>query len=333
MTIEHDTLLRQWEMLRLIPRYPRVINAKMVTEFLQSEGYFVSKRTVERDLMELSSKFPLYVNESKKPYDWSWQKDAPSFDLPSLDFNESLMLVMAEKHLGQLLPVNTTEVLKPYFNAARAKLEVLAKSNKGWLDKVRTVLPQQPLISPQISREVQKSISEALLEDRQTLIQYKRRGSTEAQEMRIHPLGMVQRGGVIYLYVRIFDYSDTRILAMHRIQSAEKLQDSTVYPDNFDLDNDIEIGRFAFGNGEKIELKLLISQEAAEHLDESPLSVDQKIDSSENELLTLTAKVPNTPQLKWWILSMGENVTVLAPSELRKSIIQTLNTIQTAYSK
>ena len=52
-TKDNDTLLRQWHMLRMIPRYPLKITTKQLLDKLTRESYNVSKRTVERDLQTL----------------------------------------------------------------------------------------------------------------------------------------------------------------------------------------------------------------------------------------------------------------------------------------
>ena len=77
MPANHETLLRQWQMLRYIPRYPAKITATQLKAKLDSEDFNVTKRTVERDLMDLSRAFPLTLDDRSKPYGWSWQKDAP----------------------------------------------------------------------------------------------------------------------------------------------------------------------------------------------------------------------------------------------------------------
>jgi len=69
-------------MLRYIPKHPYQITAKELTEKLKKYHLFsVSKRTVERDLLSLSSAFSLIANDKSRPYGWSWSKDAtPQFD-------------------------------------------------------------------------------------------------------------------------------------------------------------------------------------------------------------------------------------------------------------
>lgn len=216
MPSNHETLHRQWHMLRHIPRYPHKITAKDLKKKLDAEDFNISKRTVERNLQELSFAFPLALDDREKPYGWSWQKDAPAFDLPGLGNNEALTMMMVEQHLSTLLPATTMDVLAPYFKAARQHLTAIPKAQhvRSWLNKVRTVPPNQPLIAPRIKPEVQHVVSDALLADRQLQIQYRRRGDVKPVEYLIHPLALIQRGGLIYLYVRIFNYEDTKTLAL-----------------------------------------------------------------------------------------------------------------------
>lgn len=164
-------------------------------------------------------------------------------------------------------------------------------------------------------------MTQALLLDRQLKVTYAPR-SKEMNEFNIHPLALVQRGPISYLFVRINDFQDTRLLAMHRITQAEMLDDETIRPENFDIDAEIEKGRFGFGQGESIQLIARFTAEAGEHLYETPLSIDQHI-TVETDGLTVTATVANTPQLVWWLLGMGAGVEVLAPSQVRIQIAET----------
>lgn len=66
------TLSRQWALLRQLPsRSPGVTSAELVWR-LRDVGFHVSKRTVERDLNELSLIFPLERNDKSIPFGWHW---------------------------------------------------------------------------------------------------------------------------------------------------------------------------------------------------------------------------------------------------------------------
>lgn len=309
-------------MLRLIPRYPQKIKAGDLLRKLESEGFNISKRTVERDLNELSTYFPLALDDRDRPYGWSWQKDAASFDLPGISTNEALTLVMVEQHLKNLLPNTTIEVLKPYFKRAHNFLDEShsAQRVKSWLDKVRTVQPNQTLLAPIIHEEVQQVISEALLNESQVEIEYKRRGELKFAEYRIHPLALIQRGSLIYLLVRFFDYEEIKIIALHRIQTAKLLDIAASTPDGFDVDREIAKGKLDFGDGEVINLRVLFSAEVGEHLYESPLNKNQSIELMDDGSMLISAEVIDTPQLRWWLLGFGDSVKVIEPLILRNSI-------------
>ncbi len=321
-------------MLRHIPRYPHKITARDLKEKLDAEDFNISKRTVERDLLDLSLAFPLALDDREKPYGWSWQKDAPAFDLPGLGNNEALTMMMVEQHLSTLLPATTMDVLAPYFKAARQHLTAIPKAQhvRSWLNKVRTVPPNQPLIAPRIKPDVQHVVSEALLADRQLQIQYRRRGDAKPVEYRIHPLALIQRGGLVYLYVRIFDYEDTKTLAMHRIESAVLLDATSHYPAGFNIDDEVTKGRFGFGDGSMIHLKAKFSQERGEHLYETPLSKDQTIDELADGTLLVSATVADTAQIRWWLLALGDGVEVIEPIALRNEVRETIQRMARNYS-
>ena len=322
MPKHQDALLRQWFMLRRIPRYPRKITVQELRSALADEGYDITERSLQRDLNELSGAFAIVCDDREKPYGWSWQKDAPSFDLPGLTAAEALTLAMTEQHLQHLLPTPMLEQLRPYFRAARAKLdaEPAPRRSRRWLDKVRSVPATQPLLAPAIAAGVQDAVTDALLHEHQLDIRYRHRGERAHKEARVHPLALVQRGPVLYLSCRFFDYEDVRMLPLHRIESAQVREDAARYPAHFSLDEQIERGEWAFGSGKKVKLEAIFEAVHGEHLYETPLSKDQIIDTLQDGRLRVAATVANTPQLIWWLLGFGSAVEVVMPKVARQTM-------------
>jgi predicted DNA-binding transcriptional regulator YafY len=328
-----DTLQRQWQMLRLIPRQPQKITAGDLHKKLTAEKFDVGKRTVERDLQSLSGLFPLVSDERDKPYGWSWKQDAPLFSLPGLSQTEALTLAMVEQHLKTLLPASTLQQLNPYFNSARQHLNNAPKSEhaRAWLDKVRTVPASQPLLPPDIKPDVLQTVYEALLADCQLTVKYIKRGKKSAVEYRIHPVAVIQRDHVSYLYCRFDDYEDLRTLAIHRIQSATMLNEASSIPADFSIDKVIEEGKFGFCEKGLITLEAIFYNGAGNHLFETPLSRDQTLSEQEDGTLRLTATVPHTLQLGWWLLGLGDGVEVIQPEALREKMAATIDKMQARY--
>lgn len=333
MPKNQDALFRQWHMLRLMPRYPQKVTVQHVRRALEQEGFEITDRSIQRDLNELSEIFPLLCDNREKPFGWSWQKDAASFDLPGLTVPEALTMAMVEQHLRNLLPAPMVDQLHPYFLAAHRRLDAEPKPHRGrsWLEKVRTIPPTQPLLPPKVDSAVQHDITEALLHERQVSIKYRRRSDKTPVEYRIHPLALIQRGTLMYLYCRIFDYENARTLALHRILSATILEERSNFPEGFSLDKQVELGTWGFGEGKLIRIVLEFQPGYGDHLHETPLSKDQVIEELGGGRLRVTATVADTLQLSWWLLGFGEGVEVLAPITMREWMAKTAKELVSLY--
>lgn len=335
MATNQLSLLRQWNMLRLVPRAPVKISVSDLCARLGEADFRVTHRTVQRDLNELAHVFPLVVDDRDKPYGWSWQRDASSFDLPGLSIPEALTLTLVEQHLRNHLPPSTIDALQPHFQSAARALSSIDGSamSKAWLNKVRGVTPQQPLLPPTMSEECQRTIYLGLMKDMQLKLHYKKRDADVATVYEVvHPLAIVQRGALIYLVCMFADYDDVRTLALHRVQQAELLHAAARAKEGFDLDAYIASGQFGFRTGDPIALRATFSRAAGEHLYETALSDDQTLVVGEGGSIELRATVASTRSLVWWLLGFGDGVIVHEPLELRAELRDTATRMVSAYA-
>jgi predicted DNA-binding transcriptional regulator YafY len=326
-----STMARLWQLLRLLPRRPPGATARTLHDRLAREGYAVGRRTVERDLEDLSQIFPIACNDKGRPFGWYWMPGR-SLDIPGMTLPEALSLQMTEELLRPLLPAAILQVLEPQFNHAKAKLEALAEDRNPlarWKDKVRHVPPALPLQPPTIPEGVLETVQEALLHDRQVEAEYQAAHAEQASRLILHPLGLVQRGPVTYLVATAFGYRDVRLYAMHRMLSAETTDRPVRRPGHFDLDAYIAGGALQFGGG-TLQLEAWVGMSLADYIEETPLSEDMQL-SPEGEGQRLTATVADTWQLRWWILSQGSGIVVRKPDALRDEIRETLQEALTGY--
>jgi len=330
-----DTLLRQWHMLRAIPRHPSKIEASAIQAKLAVAGYEVSKRTVERDLVELSSVFPIVSDDRDRPYGWSWMRNAPAFDLPNLSNQEALAFVMIETYLKPLLPQVLLGQLAPYFTMARQHLTADGprRGSRTWLGKIAALPPTQALIPPRINPGVQAALTDALMFDRQLKVRYRRRGESNVQEYVLNPLGLVQRGPITYFVATVFDYPDVRTFSLHRVQSATVLETPVKRPKDFDLEKHLSTGVLDFGAGGRIKLDAIFANESGIHLYEAHLSDDQELTPVDEISVRLQATVNDTPQLRWWLLAFGDNVEVIGPPALRQELATVASAMAAAYAR
>ena len=320
-----DPLLRQWEMLKLIPRERKTTVKELQTK-LEGLGYSVNRRTLERDLDRLSIPFAIEADTRSKPYGWRYALNMHPANIPGLTSSEALTLVLVETYLKTLLPVAITDNLAGHFSAARHSLSVEHSDSKlqSWLKKVKVLSPGQHLLAPTIDPSIQRTVYNALMQGYQLEMDYLAANSTEAKHYgSVHLQGLVQYGSVIYLVVTINDHSDLRLLVLHRIQKVA-LKEVPLSPlENFDLQAYIDQGGFGFGETSvPIELVALFKNGAGHHLIETPLAVDQQIERLDPQTLKIKAEVLDTPGLQRWLSSFGPDVKVLSPEALRTTIAE-----------
>ena len=320
-----DPLLRQWEMLKLIPR-ERKTTVKELQNKLEGLGYSVNRRTLERDLDRLSIPFAIEADTRSKPYGWRYALNMHPANIPGLTSSEALTMVLLETYLKTLLPVAIADNLASHFSAARHSLSVEHSDSKlqSWLKKVKVLSPGQHLLAPTIDPSIQRTVYNALMQGYQLEMDYLAANSEEAKHYgSVHLQGLVQYGSVIYLVVTINDHSDLRLLVLHRIQKVAVKEVPLSPLENFDLQTYIDQGGFGFGETSvPIELVALFKNGAGHHLIETPLAVDQQIERMDPQTLKVTAEVLDTPGLQRWLSSFGPDLEVLLPEALRATIAE-----------
>lgn len=326
----HNAIIRQWQLLRLIPSRQPGITASELVQRLSDLEFKVSKRTVERDLDALSSVFGLSYTSSI-PYGWYWTSKA-RLEIASLNVSEAVSLVLAEGVLRQTLPVSMLKVWDEKFTEARRQLSVLTQHPlSGWTKKVRFVSQMMPLRPPTVNAKTLDTVKEALLNEKQIMVNYTA-FNQNSRKLTLHPLSIVQRDTVSYLIATVHRYKDPLLFALHRMGSVKILEQNARILDGYSVDQYLEEGAMQFGSLGPIRLKAIVSGDLGTHLQETPLSQDQKVVYRHGHW-QLTATVLDTWQLRFWILSQGPGITVLAPKKLRQQIIEKLQSSLDLYQK
>jgi len=310
-----DTIGRQWELLRLVPREPRSITTAEIRSRLAEHGYEADVRTIQRDLTTLEAKFPLICRVDGRTNHWSWARQHPGLEVPRLETPTAITLLFVRDYLLPLLPKSISSELAPYFDKAKEVLK--GTTLEQWGRRVRMIRRGPLLKAPSVATGVLDAVYRALLEGRQLEAVYRSREAAEAKRRRIHPLGLVAKDDVLYLVAKLQDYEDVRQLALHRMSSAEVLESAAKAPPGFSLKAYIEEEQFGYPvNDEKLRLVAAFDEKTAAHLYERKISEDQRLERRDRDVV-LRATVPNTSELRWWLLGFGDRVEVLEPPALR----------------
>jgi len=327
-----DPTMRQMAMLAMIPRAPYKTTVRDLQTKLEAKGYPINVRGIQRDLVTLSTRFPLQADESK-PQGWSWLAAAPLLDIPALDPQTALTLKLVENYMGQLLPVSTLDYLQPWFHSASGVLEQNGNGLAHWPDKIRVLprgLPQQ---APHIAQEVITAVYQAILQERQLEISYTRNSlQPEPQSHNIHPLALVVRDKVIYLIGVFNNEGKPYQFALHRMLSAQILEAAGQRPASFSIDAYIAESEFGMPYTQTpIKLKAKFLRHVAIHLRETPIADNQVLEDVDDDWVLLSATVANTLELRIWLRSFGDEVEIIKPEVLRQEFCEIAESLYTYY--
>ncbi|MDV2468772.1 WYL domain-containing protein [Acinetobacter chinensis] len=317
-----NSLYRQWQILSRLSS-GKWTGTRELQDTLQREGIDISLRTIQRDLNQISQRFPIESNK-EVPQGWRWRADAPIQSLPHMTSSQAVTFMMVEEHLKHLLPPSLLDEMNPWFDLARRNLST-QNNVRQWINRVRIVPASQPLIPPVVEKNAQQSIYEGLLQDKQLECIYQGRNSPEEKTYILNPLALVQKGAIIYLICTRHDKTDIQTFALHRFKSATVMNTRALHPVNFDIDSYIDSGALGFRVDfskatENIELKLRVAESNLAYFDESQLSMNQSITRLDNGLYEVKALVPFTLQLVWWLRSFGKKLIQIEPAEVHNAV-------------
>ena len=329
-----DTLLRQMNMMELIPRGPEKITTQKVKEKLENLGYKVTLRTVQRDLQELSRLFAIESDERSIPYGWHWKKDAKGYESPAMDPVQALTFSLASQYLEPLMPKASFKRIEIFFDRAEQVLLGSEKSNLSrWRKRVKVIPENLRFKEPKINFEIRQKLYRAVYEGCQITTNYRKRGASVADERVMHPLGIVIKGSMHYLICMMDEDPITpRYLPLQRFEKVDLLDRKITEPKGFNLDKFIHENNLGYAFSDKLyTFEAIFDRTMAFHLIETPLNSSQKHKELPDNKLLIQARVPDTLQFEQWLMSFGSDVEVLKPKKLRTKFISLTKKMRSMY--
>jgi hypothetical protein len=102
--------------------------------------------------------------------------------------------------------------------------------------------------------------------------------------------------------------NEPRQFLLQRFKDLRVLESPASKPPGFSLDDFIAGGGLGFGYGKTKQVELQVSHWLGVKLQETPLSLDQKIGENVDGSWIVNATVPDCHAFGWWVMSMGDNI-------------------------
>lgn len=289
-------------------------------------------RTVQRTLLRLSHT-PNLLGDSGKPINWSWEVGSKRKSLMRLDSATALAFGLLEQHLDEFIPEPHRSELAPLFAKAdemiRARLDTRAVR---WKNRATTAAADFALPPPNVKPEVLHAAQAALMESRQLVLDYRKPGAEVSRRHQVHPQGLVLCDGVFHLVAVVDGHETPAHFVLHRAERAEATSQPSRDIPGFNAAHYVGTQNgLQFLTGKTIRLRLRISGYLATILRERPLATDQGISAVDDGWHQLTATLPESEQIEWWLASWGDQCEVLAPKRLRTRMIERLELARGLY--
>ncbi len=144
--------------------------------------------------------------------------------------------------------------------------------------------------------------------------------------------GCVHRGS-LYLIAWSSRRGEIRTYKMDRIEDVHSTKLPAAVPHEFDLAEWLEhsFGVFRSGSTELQTIRIHFARDVARYVQESKWHGSQQLTPQPDGSLIAEFQLPDTQEIKRWIMSFGPNATVLEPQALVEEITNDLRRMLTRY--
>lgn len=362
-----QTFLRRLEILNYLRQQRRSVSTDALIQHLNHSGHLDAdsikprsqQRLVQRDMQfllgaedeegEASNDFGLTVTRGQSKT-LLWQLDpyqTLNYDFERMPAFMALALAITRKHLRQVLPSGTQQELARLFEQAESRLNQQEKTlspahYQRLTQSVAFFQRGQSLQAPDFDMAILDTLYRAILLGKRITFDYSAADGRKTYDT--HPYGIVFMLPKVYLIGTKHDEARQantafRSFLVHRIHEPQVSRFDNDVPDNFSLNDFLQKGQMDVlietQDAKTYTLELILTPQHRNNLirdlQSSPISPDQQLMADENGTWYLNASVRRTIQLRNWLLSLGEEATILKPAIIREDLLTYLAGIQLRY--
>lgn len=192
----------------------------------------------------------------------------------------------------------------------------------------------KPIEIKEKEKQIWTHINKAIIEENKIKINYSSinhdKNQPNIKTRIIHPYGIFDYEGAIYIYGYCELRKDIRFFKFSRINKYEILKDKFKINIKYDL-KEIINKSFGIYDDEPIDLKLKIHYPMSQIVKERQYSLNQNIRDIDENTIYFEAKLKGYREIKSWVMSMGSLVEVIEPVKLKEDILEEVNKIRNLY--
>jgi predicted DNA-binding transcriptional regulator YafY len=320
-----DQLARQWRILKDIEASLNGLTAAEISQRVN-----VSVRTAYRDLSDLQmAGFPLYSEKKGNGQCWKFV-DSYSLDLfQSFSFTELMALHLSKDLFKIFHGTFFFESLESLFGKI---LETLPSQAIEYLNHVQSTFHTgiKPYKEYDKFREIITQLYQAAMECRSVEMAYQSLGNDSDTVRKLSPYRIWFYDGTIYIIGFCHLRAEIRTFVLDRIKMLTILDETFTIPGDFDV---TEYMRHSFRvmHDELYKVKIRITPSWAKYMGEKIWHESQETHTLPDGSLEMTFHVAGLTEISRWIMSLGPEVVVVEPENLKLMIADGLRNALAQY--
>lgn len=309
---------RQMHMLLLLSESKQGYTIQEFQNSMQKLGIDVSKRTIERDLDDISRCF--YIFEENKDNETRYKADKVKIENINFTISELISLYFMQQVIK---PYQKLDVGKTAATLIKKVLEQTPAVNQSYIDSVSDLFivnPADVIQEKNIDESNIQIVREAIEKKHQLEIEYFSFSNDELTCRVVDPYIIELREGCYHLIGFCHLRDEVRDFRISRIRKLEMLDKTFERPAHFY--EKYSQNRFEkMTSDEKITLKIIFEGQAARFIKEYESSRADKITDLTKGRILFERKTTYTPDILQWVLRFGADAEVIEPEALRFEVM------------
>ncbi|MCY3627394.1 MAG: transcriptional regulator [Gammaproteobacteria bacterium] len=292
-----------------------------------AERFEVNITTIQRDVDLLREMSIQIVPRGKRGYEM-----ISDFFLPdlNLDFKEALALITAAnfyraaegKQAGEVMNRAIHKITSALPNQARNFLNQIAPQIEG---------PHHQMSEIDDGHPYKEDLYRAIRERRSVRITYNSFSSGQKTHHRLAPYAVLFRKPAWYVIGHSETSDQIRTFRINRIDSLKITQLGYTIPEHFSVQKHLEKS-WDIMLGPETHVVILFGPRIAPLIREVNWHPTQQIQELKDGVLHFEVTVAGWREIGWWVLSWGDEATVVKPKALQKWVVQTVRKMVELYT-
>jgi predicted DNA-binding transcriptional regulator YafY len=164
----------------------------------------------------------------------------------------------------------------------------------------------------------------AIEESKATFITYHSSRSSEPLTYDIHPYGLIEHRGSLYIVGHSQQHNEVRHWKVDRIEQVDVTKVPFQRPADFDLARHLSGSLGVYHGRETIRVRVRFAPSAARYVGEKQMHASQRVTMERDGSAIAEWTLSSTVEAKSFVLSFGAAAEVLEPVELRRDVANEL---------